>query len=450
MMAEYEDWKNGEEARYRYFDRDKFIPRQLADDIMESHSFRTLDDTEELLHYDKGAYHENGEGIVKTQVAELLGEELSRHRTSEVLHDIKSRTLTNRSEFDKKTNFICLKKGILNLDTMKVRQHNPNQLFTTQIPIKHDKNADCPLVKKFISEIVNEKDVQVVQELLGYCLLRDYHIQKAFMLVGSGANGKSTLLRLIKAFLGSENVASVSLQDLNTQRFTKANLYGKLANLFADLPDKALAYTGVFKMLVGGDPITTEKKFKHHFSFVNYAKLIFSANKIPETKDETDAYYRRWVIINFPNTFEGEEADTHLDEKLNEELPGVLNWALEGLKRLQNNSNFTNTETTSQVRDTYDRMSSPLKAFISDRVTQDGEARISKDKFYSKYAEYCKENNLPVKAKNVIGRELPAHLPYVTTAKPKIGNERVSVWAGIRLENKEDQQGGLETYVEDG
>ena len=178
-------------------------------------------------------------------------------------------------------------------------------IFLKKIPIKYNPNADCPKIKEFINQIMREEDVVVLQELAGYCLWKDYPIQKAFALVGEGSNGKSTFLRLLTKLLGKENVSSISLQDLVNNRFAVANLYGKLANIFADLPPEILKDTAKFKMLTGGDIITAEKKFKNPFKFYNYAKLIFSCNRLPVTYDDTTAFFRRWVIINFPNTFDG-------------------------------------------------------------------------------------------------------------------------------------------------
>src|SRR5208337_5133071 len=99
--------------------------------------------------------------------------------------------------------------------------------------------------------------------------------------IGDGSNGKSTLINLIKALIGLKNVSSRGLQELEMNRFAKADLYGKLANLYADLPDTALRSVGIFKMLTGGDPITAERKFQNPFKFISGAKLIFSCNKVP-------------------------------------------------------------------------------------------------------------------------------------------------------------------------
>ncbi|MEW6069546.1 MAG: phage/plasmid primase, P4 family, partial [Candidatus Thermoplasmatota archaeon] len=311
-------------------------------------------------------------------------------------------------------------------------------ISTVKLPIKYKPEADCPKIKKFLSEILAEDDIPIIQELFGYALLKDYHIQKAFMFVGEGANGKSTLLALFKSFLGSKNVSSIALQDLETNRFASSALYDKLANIYADLTDRAMHQTGKFKMLTGGDIIPSEKKFKDSFSFVNYAKLIFSANKLPETRDDTSAFFRRWAIINFPNVFEGDKADPKILEKLTteEELSGIFNWSVEGLKRLLQNGCFSYSKTTEDVRDLYERMASPLLAFIKDRIELDPKSYILKDHFYSEFVNYCKENKLPTKAKNVIGLELPRYIPSIKSERKRLENERVYAWVGIRLIEK--------------
>jgi putative DNA primase/helicase len=131
--------------------------------------------------------------------------------------------------------------------------------------------------------------------------IKSLSIQKALLLVGDGSNGKSTLINLIKAFTGHENVSAVSLQELENNRFSKADLYNKLVNLYADLLDGALKTVGTFKMLTGSDPIKGERKFQNSFLFKNFAKLIFLANKVPKVFEDRDAFFRRWTILTFPN-----------------------------------------------------------------------------------------------------------------------------------------------------
>lgn len=151
-----------------------------------------------------------------------------------------------------------------------------------------------------------------------------------------GDNGKGTLFKLLEHFLGLESVSHSSLQDLDNDRFAKADLYGKLANICGDLQSKKLSHTGNFKMLASGDIIRAQRKYGRPFDFSSHAKLIYSTNEIPESDDQTEAYFKRWIILLFDRVFRGEEKDTNLIEKLTtkDELSGLLNLALIALKQL--------------------------------------------------------------------------------------------------------------------
>src|SRR5215469_9171016 len=206
-----------------------------------------------------------------------------------------------KADIDKSTT-----PGLLNIHTLEFTEHSPNYLSLVQLPIKYDPKAICSNVLKFLGQVLKPKDVFTALELFGYCLYRTSKYQKALLCVGKGANGKSTFLLLFEHFLGKKNTGHVSLQDIASNRFATAGLYGKLANVFADLKNDKLANTGVFKMLVSGDPMKAEKKHCQPFDFENYAKLFFSANQIPQSEDKSYAYFRRWIIFFFENIFEGD------------------------------------------------------------------------------------------------------------------------------------------------
>ena len=430
-----------------YFSNGKFIPKRLADEIKEKYTFKTLRDTEETWFYNDGIYHPDAETIIKEEVRTALCDGISECRANEVIFCIKTDTYIEREAMNKNKDMIHLKNGIFDLKTMALLPFSPEAISTIQIPIEYDPQADCPEIKKFFSEIILEADIPVIQELFGYTLFKGYPIQKATMLIGGGANGKSTLTALLTRFLGKNNVSSVALQDLDMNRFAIACLYNKMANIYSDLTNKSLYQTGRFKMLVGGDLISAEQKFRNTFTFVNYAKLIFSANQLPETQDDSDAFYRRWIIVNFPNVFEGEKADAKILEKLTtkEELSGLFNWAIEGLKRLLETGRFSYHKNTEEIRDAYERLSNPLVCFIKDTVEIAPMGSITKDIFYTAFVNYCKENALPVKAKNVVGRELPKHIS-VSSERTKIGDRRIAVWKGIRLNGKDGEDGKDDSY----
>jgi putative DNA primase/helicase len=195
------------------------------------------------------------------------------------------------------------------------------------LPITFDPNAKCPEILKFLGQALHAQDVFTAMKIIGYCLYRNNKYEKAVMLYGPGSNGKGVFIKLIELFVGLENTSHVPLQDLDKDRFAAADLYCKMVNTFADLKAEKLTTTGMFKTLVSGDTTRAQRKYGHPFSFRNYAKLIFSANKIPDSDDKTHAYYIRWLILPFEKVFERKETkDTRLIDKLTapEELSGLL------------------------------------------------------------------------------------------------------------------------------
>src|SRR5919197_5073264 len=225
---------------------------------------------------------------------------------------------------------INLQNGVLDIDTLELKEHSPDQLSLVQLPVKYDPAAKCPRILKFLGQVLHPQDVFTAMQIIGYCLYKTAKFEKAVMLVGPGLNGKGVFLKIIEALVGLENTSHVSLQDLDRERFATEGLYCKMVNTHADLTQVKLSSTGNFKMLVSGDSIRAQKKFKDPFNFRNYAKLIFSANKIPESDDQGYAYYRRWLILEFEKIFDEGDKDTELICKLTtpEELSGLLNLAL--------------------------------------------------------------------------------------------------------------------------
>ena len=424
----------------RYFSHDRrqgvFIPEVLADDIMLLYDFLTLKDTDEVFWFDttEGLWKLNGEVLIKRIGTELLGEKTKQNYLSETIGFIKAKTYEDRNKFDNPhLDLLPVKNGILNLQTLEMLPYTKDYYFTSKLNVEFDSKAECPQIKKFLEEIVEPEDVNLLTEIAGYCLYRKYPIQKAFMLVGDGANAKSTYLSLLCYFLGVDNVCAVSLQELERNRFASSNLYRKMANVFADLPKIALRNAGVFKMLTGGDKIYGEKKFKNAFFFDNYAKLIFSANRVPFVEDESSAFFRRWVIINFPNKFEGSNVKINILQELTEELSGFLNLALMGLKKVLT-SGLSYYKTTEEIRNNYIRASDPIAAFILDCITISPEGFVDKDKLYNSYSSYCRIKKLLIVDKNVFSKNFRKYV-QVEDFRPTIEGKRVQCWKGISIVN---------------
>ena len=424
----------------RYIEDGKVIPKLLADDIISDFIFKTTYGDHQIFFYDDGIYNDNGEDLICANVEKRLGKRSSDHITDEVTGHTRRSTLTKISEFNKYVHLLHLQNGIFNLDKMELEDFDEEILSTVRLPVRFVEGADCPRFNQFLKEILAPNDIPLIQEIFGWCLFKDYRYQKAVMCVGEGSNGKSTLLGVLKSFLGSKNTISISLQQLN-RTFAPNQLFGKLANIYPDLPSDALRATGVFKALTGGDQISADVKYSKNFrTFNNYAKLIFSTNKIPESPDDSDAFFRRWLLINFPNKFEGGNKDEVLPGKLTtpEELSGIFTWAIEGAKRLVERGGFEYRE-TEKVREQYQRMASPLYAFVEDCIEVALQGWISKEDFYNNFVDYCKANNLPVIAKSVVGKKLPQYV-CVEARQKRVGGERVRVWEGIKYKTEPTEE----------
>lgn len=418
-------------------------PVKIAKWLIKTFHILTTTDTEDMYWYDEGVYRPDGEVFIKTFLETVFGEEEASKIAGKVIKLVKIQTYMERKHLDPK-HLIAVENGVIDLRTLEFKPHDPKNLIIQKLPVKYDPDADCPRIKKFFREVMHHEDIPVAEEIIGYCLLKDTPFHKAICLIGDGANGKSTFLMLLRRFLGPENTTSISLQALAENRFAAAELYGKLANIYADLPDEALRRTGTFKMVVSGDPITAEKKFQNPFTFRPYAKLIFSANKLPETRDDTDAFFRRWILIDFPNKFEGDKADPKILEKLTtpEELSGLLNLALKALKRLLDQGGFSYGKTTSQLREIYIRMSDSVGAFIMDEIEVSANDYIRKKELYSRYCEYCRENKLPAVSEQTFHKNIHKYVT-VTEIRPA-GDGRARAWKGIKFKEKkeEDEKSG--------
>jgi len=448
-----------------FFDNDeknpKFIPLKLASYITETGVYATTSDTNETFFFNDGIYHNKASIKIKQSIQGILVDSTSKRRIDETINCVKIDTYINRDDCELPNHLIIVNNGIYNFQTDKLEMYDPDYFSTAKLPITYNPKATCKTFLKFLSEVIDKEEINIIQEIFGYLLLKDYRYQKAFCFVGTGANGKSTLLNVMIWFLGRNNITSVSLQDLTNNRFSSARLYHKFANIYPDLSDKALRETAIFKMLTGGDNIPAEQKHRHGFEFVNYAKLIWSANRLPKVKnDDSMAYFRRWLIINFPNRFEGKNSDPNLLEKLTteEELSGIFNWALIGYRRLLKQNGFSHSKSTEETEELYIRMSDPIKAFLMDCVADYGatdkemkelglvlkwyaSGHISKAVLYGEYVKYCQKLHLPACANNVFARELLSHGHGLKAGQKGTGKDRIHIWEGIRnIEDVEDDQ----------
>ena len=424
----------GEESENALEEINDRIPVWIAE-----HHFKTVDDTERLYHYDGGVYLADGEKILKSIIESEFGDITDNKMVADVVGKVKRRTYVNRDLFNNEK-ILNVKNGLLDLETLQLLPHTPDYLSTAQLDVLFDPDARAPKIAKFLAEVVQTEDLDLIQEIIGWLLWPDYKIHKAIMLLGKGRNGKGTLLNLITAFLGNKNVSNVTLQDLTADRFAKADLYGKLANIGGDLPSKDLSDTAAFRNLTGGDDNRAQEKYRPAFSFRNKAKLMFSANTLPRSPDDTYAFYSRWILLMFLNTFDVQKGtgDPELEDKLKtpEELSGLLNMALAGLARLKANAwKFSYTKTVEDVEVLYKRNANPVLAFLMDECEVSSSEFIEKTVFINKFNKYARDHNIKPLSTTKFGELLrdQTEIP-VTDYRPHFYNEAAPrCWLGVKF-----------------
>lgn len=367
-----------------------FTPKLLGDALMARQTYRYA--ASQLWVYQAGVYLPCGEATLRADAQVLLGKERRVDRINEALSYVEVATLLDE-EGPPDCQYINVRNGRLDWGTGTLEPHTSTCFTTVQMPVEYDPTATCPAFDAYLSTTFDADVHQLIEEILGWCLVPDTRFETAVMLTGEGKNGKSVFLDLIAALLGEENVSHVALQDLEENRFKAAQLYGKLANVFADLDTRALLSSSMFKTLTTGDPIDAERKFVQSFTFRSYAKLLFSANKIPSSRDRTYAFYRRWIIVPFNRTFDGEgsnpQPDTGLRGKLRQELAGIFNRALGGLMRLAAKERFSDAKSVSEAKQAYIRANDNVRVFAAECLIADTTESIEKQALRAVYERWC-------------------------------------------------------------
>ena len=410
-----------------FFEGKKFISAYMGEWFLKGHHAFVMND--DLYIYEKGVYVK-GERVFLEEGTAALGVEFQTGRMKEALAYTKN-TVTSVSPVEATTNqeYLNVHNGLLNLNTLELLPHTHKLLTIVQLPVDYDPDADCTVIDEFLRLVVPEDSIPVIEEMAGYCLIPSMKYEKALMLAGEGGNGKGTLIALLTSLLGAQNVAGVSFQDLAENRFASAELFGRMANLHADIPSKVLENSSRFKELVSGDMIRAEEKHKQPFTFCNRAKLIFSANEPPTSKDNTDGFHRRMLIVPFPNKFTDRELRQRLFSP--KSLSGFLLRALQGVKRLQAQDGFTNSESVNRSLVEYRDRGDTVFRFLEEHCVFDPEAMTSKQEIYDAYRNMCFEwGNQPINQANFNIRLRTLH-PEVTEYR-KTSPRR---WRGLKLEN---------------
>jgi putative DNA primase/helicase len=293
----------------------------------------------------------------------------------------------------------------------QLRPFDRSDFLTYQLPFEYNPQAKAPLFRAYLNKVLPDIERQkVLAEYLGFVFIKHgsnrLKEEKALILYGTGANGKSVFFEIVSALLGTENTSNYSLQSLtNDNGYFRAKLANKLVNYASEINGKL--ESAIFKQLVSGEPVEARLPYGEPFTLKQYAKLIFNCNELPKDVEHTNAYFRRFLIIPFDVTIPPQEQDKQLHTKIIEkELSGVFNWVLDGLNRLLEQKRFTDCEAVKQAVEQYKSQSDSVKMFIDETNYQSTptDYRLIKE-LYTEYRGYCIEDGFkPVNKSNFIKR----------------------------------------------
>ncbi len=435
----------------KYFDKDgRFIPKALGDELIQENKVLTVNDTSEIFVFN-GRFYESGEKILETQSATKLDHKFKKASMADTMAYIRAMTYRNRKDNALPENLLPIENGLLDIHTREITPHTPDYFYTSLHPLHYDPEAKCPKIDAFLGQVLLPEDVQIGVELFAYVLVRSVPnpFEKTVMLYGTGGNGKGTFLNLLTEFLGEQNVSSVPLHALcSGNLFFSSQLYGKMANVCADLPPRALLDSAEFKKITTGDPITAQSKFQEPFSFRPYAKMLYSANQMPATKDYSEAFFDRWLVLPFPNKWRvAGKKDSKKIKKISskEELSGLLNKALDVLPALLERAEFTTTASTKNSRREYLLRADVCTIYLEECLEPGPGSTIKKDDLYEKFVDFTEEQGEEKPPlRDVFFQRLRRAYPRAKAVRLAADENKKRPWAfeGVKLKESDENKTG--------
>jgi P4 family phage/plasmid primase-like protien len=367
----------------------------MGDLIMHFMDF-ACDKAKRLFYYHEGVYKEGGDTAVEELYMKILLKLVCHDAWNASLLDRVIRYITSCVPYILDQPELCkinMLNGVYDWSTEQFSEPDSSYRTVVQIPITYDPEAECPGWDKFLSEVCPE-GVQLMQEIIGLCMIPFTGLQKCIVLVGEGSNGKGVFISGLTAAIGRNNICNVPLQKLsgNLERFNTAALVGKLANIFNELSTKAIEDTANFKALTGEDTIMVEYKNKQPYSYTPFTRLIFSCNKVVKAEnDNSMGYKRRFIHIPFMRTFTVDpKIGSDIKDTLSspKELSGLFNKIRKLIPSIVENG-FTITPEIAAIVDNFCPIPPTTRAWLVSNIIEDEKGAIPTNAFYNYYVHNC-------------------------------------------------------------
>lgn len=353
-----------------------------------------------------------------------------------------------------KGDWFNVRNGLLQLSSGVLHPHTPDFVSLVQSPVVYDAEADCPVwmeaLEAWMRGPESGEKKRVLQQFAGYLLTSSMVHAKALFLVGDGGNGKSTFADTISMVIGEEGTSRIDLEDLYGT-FGLKGLIGKRLNIIEEVGGNYYQ-AHKLKKLISGESLTINMKFKDQFKFAPTAKFLFAVNVMPRVDDSSSATERRMVVVQFNNNFR-KNPNIMLrfaDGMLAAELPGILNWMLEGYRSLIKEGGFEITQEQTQSLAEYREENSSVDGFIGECLVYNPEAIETTSKLYGEYKDYCHKDGRKYKSMIAFTKEMKAigqrngKYEYI----PRTSNHSTGFFKGIGVAKKWDTDFSTDTDVQ--
>ncbi|MFF4350873.1 phage/plasmid primase, P4 family [Streptomyces sp. NPDC001530] len=332
---------------------------------------------------------------------------------------------------------VACANGLLRIRDRELLPHTPGFFNHVSVPFDYDPNATAPEWEAFLAKIWPHAPdaITALQEWFGYILSGRTDQQKILLMVGPSRSGKGTIARVMKELVGKNNLAGPTLAGLGTN-FGLATLIGKPLAVISDARLSGNDSSQVVERLLtisGEDTIDIDRKYREQWTGKLPTRLMMLSNELPHFGDSSGVIARRFIVLNLTVSWLGKEDATLLD-RLVAEMPGILNWALDGLARLQQTDRIAEPAASREAITTMQDTASPTSAFIRERCTTGPACTIPVDSLWAVWREWAEDNGVRPGTKQVFGRNLLSVVPRLNRTRPRDAHGRqVATYNGITL-----------------
>jgi putative DNA primase/helicase len=340
---------------------------------------------------------------------------------------------------------VACTNGLLDVTARKLLPHNPAYFNVVSVPFDYEPDATAPQWEDFLGELWPEDSdsVAALQEFAGYLLSGETNLHKILLVIGPTRAGKGTIGRIFTMLLGADNVAGPTLASLATQ-FGLAPLIGKPLATVSDARLAGNSATVVERLLSisGEDSLTIDRKYREPWTGQLPTRIMIMSNELPGFGDASGAIAHRFIVLVLTRSWLGKE-DKELTSKLAAELPGILNWSLDGLARLEERERFTEPKSSEDAAIALLDQASPMSAFVRDCCEVGPAFDVLVDVIYEAWKAWCEANGRDKPGTvQTLGKNLNAAAPGVRRHRPREDGTRPRMYQGIRLRDGWERQFG--------